>query len=205
MEPSSLVSRTFTITKLLIAINVAVFFYLEWIGDTNSGAFMLEHGALAAEYVILGGQVYRLLTAVFLHFGIAHLFNNMLLLLFMGELLEKRLGKFRFALFYLLCGIAGNVLTLYFETNTGSYSVSAGASGAVFGVLGGLVFLLIARRGTYGYLNVRSMLFFIAYSLYSGHVSGGVNNVAHIGGLICGFLLMPLLCVVDFRKRNAYT
>lgn len=84
---------------------------------------------------------------MFLHFGIEHLFGNMLTLIFLGDLLEKMIGKFRFILIYFLGGTAGNLLSLAKEMITGNYAISAGASGAIFAVVGALVFLVVQPSG----------------------------------------------------------
>jgi rhomboid protease GluP len=194
------VNRGFTMTKLLIAVNVIVFLVLSIWGNTQDAQFMADHGALWTPYVLQYHEYYRLVTSQFLHFGFMHLFNNMLLLYFMGDVLEQIFGKAKFLIFYLLTGVCGNLLTMLYEQSTGSYAVSAGASGAIFGVLGGLLFLILKYHGRVSYMSTGQLVFFIVYSLVAGYTSGGVNNMAHLGGLIGGFLLSPLFCAVDFKK-----
>ena len=80
----------------LAAVNVLVFLYLEAIGSTEDGVFMVKHGAVFAPFVILGGEYYRLFTAMFLHFGVSHLANNMLVLLVLGEKMERALGHIKY-------------------------------------------------------------------------------------------------------------
>ena len=81
---------------------------------------------------------------------------------------------------------------------TGSLAVSAGASGAIFGLLGALLWVVIRNKGRVGRLTKRGMLFMVLFSLYVGFTSAGVDNAAHIGGLVCGFLAAVLL----YRKRS---
>ena len=85
----------------LAAVNVLVFLYLEAIGSTEDGVFMVKHGAVFAPFVILGGEYYRLFTAMFLHFGVSHLANNMLVLLVLGEKMERALGHIKYLIFTL--------------------------------------------------------------------------------------------------------
>lgn len=196
------VSSGFTMTKLIIVLNVVIFLILELIGSTQDAQFMVDHGAMWTPYVLEDHEYYRLVTSQFLHFGFMHLFNNMLLFWFMGDVLEQMFGKIRFVIFYLLTGICGNLLTLAFEMKTGDYAVSAGASGAIFGVLGGLLYLVIHFHGRVSYMSTGRLIFFIVYSLFAGYTSGGVNNMAHLGGLLSGFVLAPLFCIgIEKRKR----
>lgn len=188
-EKEELVSGEITVTKILIAINIIAFFYLMVIGDPGDAEFMMKHGALWVPAFLEKREYYRILCPIFMHFSVAHLFNNMLLLFFMGDVLEREFGKLKFLLFYLLTGICGNLLSVLLESLSGDYAVSAGASGAVFGVLGGLLCLILENRGKLYYMTWRRMLFFIGYSLFAGYTSGGINNAAHFGGLLSGFLL----------------
>lgn len=188
-EKEELVSGEITVTKILIAINIIAFFYLMVIGDPGDAEFMMKHGALWVPAFLEKREYYRILCPIFMHFSVAHLFNNMLLLFFMGDVLEREFGKLKFLLFYLLTGICGNLLSVLLESLSGDYAVSAGASGAVFGVLGGLLYLILKNRGKLYYMTWRRMLFFIGYSLFAGYTSGGINNAVHFGGLLSGFLL----------------
>lgn len=203
-EKEELVSGEITVTKILIAINTIVFFYLMVIGDPGDAEFMMKHGALWVPSFLEKGEYYRIFCPIFMHFSAAHLFNNMLLLFFMGDVLEREFGKGKFLLFYLLTGICGNLLSVVTESISGDYAISAGASGAVFGVLGGLLYLILKNHGKLYYMTWRRMLFFIGYSLFAGYTSGGINNAAHFGGLVSGFLFaIPFSAVgKGARKRR---
>ena len=141
------------ITLTLVVVNILIFFVMDFRGNTENGAYMLAHGAAYGPLILENGEYYRLFTSMFLHFGIEHLFGNMLTLIFLGDLLEKMIGKFRFILIYFLGGLAGNLLSLAKEMITGNYAISAGASGAIFAVVGALVFLVVNRCGLYGALG----------------------------------------------------
>lgn len=180
-------------TVVLIGINVAVFFILSLLGDTEDAVFMIDHGAMYEELVIQEQEYYRIFTCIFLHFGIEHLLNNMVMLGALGWNLETETGKWRFLLIYFGSGVMGNLLSLWHNAVTGEHVVSAGASGAIFGLMGALLYVVIVNRGRLGRLSGRGMLIMIALSLYFGFVSSGVDNLAHVGGLVCGFLLaIPL-------------
>lgn len=167
--------------------------------------FLLEHGAMYAPYVLEGKEYYRLVTSMFLHFGMQHLLNNMVMLGALGWNLEAVTGKICFILIYMFSGIGGNLLSLFLNRNSGVYVVSAGASGAVFGLMGALLFAAIRNRGHVGRVSRRGLFFMVALSLYFGLSSSGVDNAAHIGGLICGFLLEAVLGEIwQIFRRSRY-
>lgn len=185
-------------TIILIAVNVIVFFILSLMGDTEDAVFMMRHGAMYEYLVTHDHEYYRLITCMFLHFGIEHLLNNMVILGALGWNLEPEIGKIRFLAVYFGSGIAGNVISLLFHASAEQGAVTAGASGAVFGLMGALLYVVIANRGRLGRLSGRGMLVMVALSLYFGFTSSGVDNFAHIGGLICGFLMALIL----YRKGS---
>jgi rhomboid protease GluP len=126
---------------------------------------------------------------MFLHFGLQHLINNMLVLIFLGDILEMIAGKARYLVIYLGGGIAGNILSIMWSMRTDDYAVSAGASGAVFAVIGALIYLVIRSRGKIDALAGRRLIFMAGLSILQGLTSMGIDNTAHIGGLAAGFLL----------------
>ena len=185
-------------TVALIVINVAVFFILTMFGDTEDAVFMLQHGAMYEPYIIEGHEYYRIFTCLFLHFGITHLLNNMVMLGALGWNLEVEIGKVRFVIIYFASGIIGNIVSLFYDLTLEQPAVSAGASGAIFGLMGALLYVVIANRGRLGRLSGRGMLVMVILSLYFGLTSTGVDNLAHIGGLVSGFLLAVLL----YRRKQ---
>lgn len=185
---------------IIVAVNVLLFFLVELTGDSTDTEHMVRWGA-AWLPDILNGQVFRLFTCMFLHFGITHLGNNMLVLLFLGDTLEKITGHLKYGVICLGGGLIGSIVSCVHEYYTGTYYVSAGASGCVFAVTGALLYIVIRERGQLGTLTVRRMLILAALSIYNGFVSTGVDNYAHVGGLIGGFLLGMLL----YRHKKVRT
>ncbi len=177
----------------LIILNVLYFLYLEFVGSSEDTIFMIQHGAMYAPNVILNQEYYRLLTAVFMHFGISHISNNMLILFVLGDNMERALGKVKYLIFYLLCGIGANLASLLFGLHEPVQAVSAGASGAIFGVIGGLLYAVMANRGKLEDLSTRQLVTMILFSLYFGFTSTGVDNVAHVAGLVIGFILAMIM------------
>lgn len=184
MDPKLTPSNT-----ILIGINVIVFVILSCLGDTESAGFMLQHGAMEWRSIMEYGEYYRIFTSMFLHFGFEHIFENMIFLFLIGSYLEEAMGSVRYFIFYLLCGVGSGICSLAVDTLLKTQAVSAGASGAIFGVVGGLLCVVLRNRGNFKGIGLGGVIIMIAGSLYYGLTSSGVDNVAHIGGLICGFLL----------------
>ena len=181
-------------TVLLAAVNVIVSIQ----GMTEDAEFMLHHGAMYVPYVAEGDEYYRLFTCMFLHFGFEHLMNNMVVLLIVGWNLEMAVGKVKYLFLYIGSGLCGNVVSAIWDIRTGEYAVSAGASGAVFGMIGGLLYVALRNRGRIGDISGRGIAFMVIVTLYYGFSNTGVDNAAHVGGLLSGFLLAVLL----YRKRE---
>ncbi len=185
-------------TVLLAAVNVIVFLALSIQGMTEDAEFMLHHGAMYVPYVAEGDEYYRLFTCMFLHFGFEHLMNNMVVLLIVGWNLEMAVGKVKYLFLYIGSGLCGNVISAIWDIRTGEYAVSAGASGAVFGMIGALLYVALRNRGRIGDISGRGIGFMVIVTLYYGFSNTGVDNAAHVGGLLSGFLLAVLL----YRKRE---
>lgn len=177
---------------LLIALNVLFFLYLEITGSSENVYFMYTKGAMSAPAVLEDGEYYRLLTAMFMHFGIRHIMNNMLVLFVLGDNLERALGHVKYLIFYLLCGIGSNWVSMMAHS-TDTMTVSAGASGAIFGVVGGLLYVVTANKGRLEDLSTRQLVIMIFFSLYLGYTSTGVDNTAHLSGLVIGIVLAIIL------------
>lgn len=186
----------------LIVLNALYFVYLELAGNTESTAFMVAHGAMYAPLVLEEGEYYRLLTSVFMHFGVNHIMNNMLILFVLGDNLERALGHVKYLIFYLICGMGANIVSMMI--NIGQYGtiVSAGASGAIFGVIGGLLYAVMINRGQLENLSTRQLTVIVVCSLYFGFTSTGVDNTAHIAGLLIGMFMGLLLYRKPKKKRT---
>ena len=179
-------------TIAIAAANVLIVLGLSFMGMTEDSAFMMEHGAMYVPYLMNGERYYTLITSMFLHFGFSHLMNNMVMLLVIGYSLEPEIGKIRFLLIYLGSGLMGNLVSAWFDVSQGSYAVSAGASGAIFGIVGALLYVAIRNHGRVGEISTRGLVLMAGLSLYYGFTAQGVDNAAHIGGLVSGFLLAVL-------------
>lgn len=189
--------RTSLMTLALIIINVFIFIYLEFIGNTQNVTFMLSVGAANAQAIKSTGGYLSLITSMFLHFGWGHLFNNMFVLFFLGTTLEKAIGHLRFLIVYLVGGLAGSLLSYQFALSTNHYYVSAGASGCIFAVVGTLFYIVLRNKGRFEDLSLHRMILMLVFSIYSGISNAGVDNMAHLGGFLGGLFLGVLL----YRKK----
>ncbi len=185
--------KTAYINMLLIAVNVLYFIFLEIAGSSENTVFMIQHGAMYEPLVTENGEYYRLLTSIFMHFGISHIVNNMLMLFILGDNLERALGHIKYLFFYLICGVGANIASMAVNVMQKELVVSAGASGAIFGVIGGLLYAVAVNHGRLEDLSTRQLAVVVLCSLYFGFTSGGVDNVAHIAGLLIGIVMAVLL------------
>jgi rhomboid protease GluP len=160
---------------------------------------VLNAGALIPA-LVAQGEAWRLLFSMFLHSGIVHLGFNMLSLYFLGAFVEQAFGRGRFLALYLLSGISGGLAYLYF----GGFNVPAvGASGAIFGLLGGVLGYAL-RRGTFSWQNplIRQLLILLALNLYLGFSIANVSNTAHLGGLAGGFVFGWLVAPSTYSRKR---
>ena len=177
------------ITYIIIALNIIVFLltYIFGKGSTDANTLVdfggLYKAAVVGKYGVY--ELYRLVTSIFLHNGIFHLLFNMYALYILGPQLESFFGKFKFTLIYLISGIAGNLLSLLFISNN---TVSVGASGAIFGLMGALLYFGYHYRVYLGSVIRSQIIPIIILNLILGLLISGVNNFAHIGGLVGGVL-----------------
>ena len=185
---------------LMVIINIVVFVILEWMGSTTDTMFMLHHGAMYEPLVVERGEYYRLFTCMFLHFGVQHLLYNMLLLIFVGNMLEKAVGKVRYLMIYLGGGILGNLLSMVVAMRADSYAVSAGASGAIFAVVGALVFLAVKNRDRISQEEIWRLIIMAVLSLIEGFTQTGTDSMAHLGGFLGGVVLCLLLTAIQGRQ-----
>lgn len=171
------------VTYGLLGAIAAAYLWLEAKGGSTDSRVLLRWGANYGPAVVLGGQYWRLVTAMFLHAGLAHLVMNSLVLVHMGRLVEAMFGSWRFTFIYFVAGISGSVLSLLF----GSFSrPSVGASGALFGLFGAMVYFRIADPRSWR-IPWGQLLWPIALNLAIGLVVPNIDNWAHVGGLVGGF------------------
>jgi len=194
------------VTFTLLAANALVFAAMVVTGASAMeprAADLLKWGADFGP-LMLAGEWWRPFTCMFVHIGVLHLALNMWCLLDLGSVVERLFGRGSFLGLYLLSGLGGSAASLWWNPEI----ISAGASGAVFGVAGSLAAVLFAKRlplppeVTKAKLN--SVVVFIGYNVFYGFARTGIDNAAHLGGLAVGFLL-GLLLPVTLRTPEAST
>lgn len=202
MRSNYLKPKESPITFILVGINLLVFVVFEIMGSTLDSEFMLAHGAMNPYYIVHYGQWYRLFTCMFLHFGIEHLANNMLLLFLLGQIFERAVGSTRYGAIYLSSGLFGSFLSFFIQCLTNHNDVVAGASGAIFGVVGGMLIVIIVHKGKYAGITIKRMVKMAALTLYFGFATAGTDNVGHVGGLFAGIVITLFLYGIPTIIKN---
>lgn len=200
----------FFVTPIVIELNILIFIIMVFAGlgfITFNEKDLLNWGANYRPS-IMNGEYWRLFTNIFLHGGLIHVMMNMYALFFVGIFLEPVLGSKRFGLFYVIAGILASIASIWWHEKT----VSIGASGAIFGMYGIFLSLLLTKLFPKDFKKsfLLSTSIFVGYNLILG-LSGGIDNAAHIGGLlsgmIIGFAVYPKLRMESghHKTHKAYT
>lgn len=193
--------KAYPITIGLVIINIVVFIICEFIGPTENNDVLLRCGAFFTPY-ITDGEYYRLIFAMFLHSGIRHLLNNMLLLAAIGSTLEVCVGKWRYLIIYLLGGLIGNLMTYAVYLYEGKAVLMVGASGCVYAIMGGLVYVILRNGGRVRELSFKQMVLLLALSIYFSVTDANAANMTHLISLAAGFVLAILIYHGQRRKTR---
>ncbi len=196
------------VTMGIIAVNIVAYLVSHYTSLFGGPDAMLAKGALSWYYVMDEKEYYRILTSIFMHGDWSHLVNNMLVLLFVGGNLERIIGRLRYLFVYFASGIVAGISSIgynmwkeYAEISFYNTTISIGASGAIFGVVGAVLFIVIINRGRLREISTRQMLWFVVLSLYNGAANSRIDQAAHVGGFIAGFLFAVIL----YRKHRIDT
>ena len=182
--------KTPYLTYFIIAINVLVFFATYLFGKGSQDSLtLLRFGANYAP-LVKNGEYYRLITSAFLHAGIFHLLFNCYALYIVGMQIESFLGKTKFLIVYLFSALTGSLMSVIFND-----SICVGASGAIFGLFGALLYFGYHYRIYLGTVIKSQIIPLILFNLALGFVLNGIANSAHIGGLVGGLLITMALGV----------
>lgn len=185
------------VSGVLVAVNVIVFLICTFTGD-----LLYNMGELDVWDVLANGEYGRIVWAMFLHADINHIFNNMVILFFLGAMIEKEAGHIRYALLYFASGIGGNLASLWSKYMNHEMAASIGASGAVFGLDGVLLAMVLFAGRRMPSVTPTRVVLMIVFSLYSGFTGQNVDNAAHVGGLLTGFILGSVMCIIEKRKHT---
>lgn len=185
------------VTYIIMAICIILFILMELSGGSTNSQTLLKYGA-NLDVLVKNGEYYRLFTCIFLHIGIMHLLCNLYSLYVIGREVENLFGKIKYIIIFILSGIFGSIMSLAFTHNT----ISAGASGAIFGLLGALLYFGMHYRTYLGEAIKRSIIPIIVVNLIIGFFAEGIDLAAHIGGLVGGILLAMMVGVPDKSKTK---
>jgi rhomboid protease GluP len=181
-------------TYTFLAAQVIMFLWLTLHGGSTNTTTLIKYGA-KVNPLIYEGQWWRFITPVFLHIGFLHLAMNSLALYYLGISVEKIFGNIRFLFIYLFAGITGFIASFLFSTN-----LSAGASGAIFGCFGALLYFGAVMPRLFSRTMGRNVIFVLILNLAFGFSSTGIDNAGHIGGLIGGFLAAGIVHLPKKKK-----
>jgi len=172
---------------LFIAIQIIVFLNMEFAGGSTNTSTLIKFGA-KFNPLILGGEWWRFLTPIFIHIGLLHLLMNTLALFYLGTMVERLYGSLRFFVIYLIAGFTGVLASFLFSPN-----LSAGASGAIFGCFGALLYFGVSNPKLFWRTLGVNILVVLGINLAFGFTIPGIDNAGHIGGLIGGFAAAGIL------------
>lgn len=192
--------RASIVTIALVIANVLVFVIQSLKGDIADSNYMIACGA---DYwpLTLSGEYWRLFTSMFMHFSLQHLASNMISLIAMGMIVEHALEHVKYLITYLVSGLAAGLVSCFYHRAVQTAAVSAGASGAIFGLTGAIAALAIFdRAGQYG-IDKRRVPMAVLFSVLVG-IESSVDTAAHIGGLAAGFLISFLILKISTSGRT---
>lgn len=205
-ETFSTFIRRYPVISIILAIHLLLFFWVN-LSELTNGLIpfgeVVYYLMVGNNFAIQSGEYWRLLTPVFLHTSFGHvLFNSFALLLF-GPPLEFMLGRLKFLTFYLTAGIIGNIATLFFGS---LYLSHLGASGAIYGLFGAYVFIMMNRRHLIDPSSAQIVVVLLVIGMIFTLLNSGVNIWAHVFGFVAGFGLIPLFLknVVPFYFSQGF-
>lgn len=182
------------VTWIIIALCIIMFFVSGMGYDTYT---LVKYGANFSG-LVRNGELYRLVTYMFLHAGIVHIGLNMYSLYIVGPRVEDFFGKWKYALIYFISGICGGLLSIGVTPNV----VSVGASGAIFGLFGALIYFGYNYRGYIGAMIRSQVVPIVIYNLFMGLFIPGIDMWGHVGGLIGGILTANMVGTIENKKYN---
>lgn len=192
------------ITIAIIIVNVIAFEICRSTGSIDDMDHMIDMGAMYGPLVTQAHEYYRIITHFFLHFGLDHLGNNMFSLIILGYALESQMGRVRYLSIYFLSGILAGIASIVYNIYCGQadMAVSCGASGAIYGLMGALLAVLIFEQRQQARVAIPRFAVYVAISIYSGMMDHSIDNAAHIGGFVAGFLVCGITSIFCKKKSD---
>ena len=175
------------VTRGIIAVNILMWVLMTLAGGSTNVGVLIRFGAMYSP-LVLRGEYWRFVTPMFLHVGLMHLAFNSYALYNLGGLAERIYGRYRFVIIYGAAGVCGSFFSFLFTR-----AVSAGASGAIFGLLGALLYFGRKRPGVFRRGFTANLITILLINLFIGFSNPGIDNFAHMGGLVGGYISAWLL------------
>jgi rhomboid protease GluP len=182
-------------TYIFLGLQIIMFLLLELFGGSTNTETLIRFGA-KYNSLIFEGEWWRFITPIVLHIGFLHLLMNSVSLYYIGPAVERAYGSFKFLIIYLISGVSGTIVSFAF-----SPSISAGASGAIFGCFGALLYIGVHNRKVFFRTMGSNLLIIVGINLAIGFVIPSIDNAGHIGGLVGGFLA-ALIVQLPKKKLN---
>lgn len=173
------------ITFILLSIMIIYFIFITLNGGTTDTYTLVKYGAFFPPYIVRFKEYYRFITSIFIHIGIMHILFNGYALSIFGPQIERLMGAKKYLLFFIITGIGGNLATFFFNF----VSVSAGASGSLFGLFGAFLYLIHRHKNMVTPEGRKSILSLLGINLVLTLVVPSISVTAHLGGLVIGYLL----------------
>src|SRR5699024_1816022 len=173
------------VTFIFLTIMIGYYIFMTLNGGTTNIESLLKYGAFFPPFIVEYNEYYRFITSIFIHIGISHIFFNSYSLYIFGPQIERLLGGTKYLLFFLLTGIGGNILTFIFNFE----SISAGASGSLFGLFGAFLYLVHRHPQMITRAGRKNILSLLGINLVLTILVPSISITAHLGGLIIGYLL----------------
>lgn len=192
---------------VLIIINLLAFIITKYTGVFGGDLKSFYQGSLNWYFVFKDNQYYRLITSMFMHADWSHLLNNMFVMLFLGATLERALGRLKYLFIYFGAGILAGITSISYNMwrensifDARNSVMAIGASGAIFGLVGALLYIVVINRGRLEEISTRQIIIFIILSLYGGIANVQIDQAAHIGGFLSGIIL----ALIIYRRPHRY-
>lgn len=173
------------VTLSLLVIMIIYFIFISLNGGTTNSMALVKYGAFFPPFIVEFNEYYRFVTAIFIHIGFSHILFNGYALYVFGPQIEMLMGQKKYLLFFLLTGIGGNIATFFFNYA----SISAGASGSLFGLFGAFLYLVRRHPNMVTPEGRKSILSLLGVNLLLTFLVPSISITAHLGGLIIGYLL----------------
>lgn len=198
-EKNDQIKRTFSygkarLTFAFIFINIFIFIMLELNGGSTDIDTLIAYGA-KYNPAIISGEWWRIISSIFLHIGTLHLFMNMLAIYYLGTAIERIYGSTRFIIIYFISGIIGSLTSFAFNIH-----IAAGASGALFGLFGALLYFGVIYRQLFFQTMGKSVIFILLINLVFGFLVPQIDMGAHVGGLLGGFIAAAITSLPNQKQ-----